>query len=209
MHPSYEVSTNQGSYMRATCARVLAAALMTGAIAAALAGPALFDAPKDHGFNLTAPPSSHRRLVRVPALPAPRRTHRVERIVVALSIRHQAPRPVAVRPAKGVTPPQASPPPDTRALESTPPPPPPAPAPATSAPAPSQDDSSACKEKSHGNGKAKGHCKDKKAPDETAATPPPPTVDQQPPAAPGQEQNGSGDQGHGHGHGKGKDNGED
>jgi hypothetical protein len=54
--------------MRETCARVLAAALMTGAIGFALAMPAIFEtAHKAAGRSLTAPPSSLRRSVHVVA----------------------------------------------------------------------------------------------------------------------------------------------
>ena len=58
--------------MRETCARVLAAALMTGAIAFAVGMPALFGTAHDRGRSLLAPPSSLQRSVRAPALPAPR-----------------------------------------------------------------------------------------------------------------------------------------
>ena len=54
--------------MRETCARVLAAALMTGAIGFALAMPAIFEtAHKAAGRSLTAPPSSLQRSVHVVA----------------------------------------------------------------------------------------------------------------------------------------------
>jgi len=73
--------------MRETCARVLAAALMTGAIAAVVAMSALFDMSVEAGRPITAPPSSLQRSVRVVALPAPR-VHRtsVERRVLAHKI---------------------------------------------------------------------------------------------------------------------------
>jgi hypothetical protein len=51
--------------MRETCARVLAAALMTGAIAFALAMPAVLGTARENGRPLTAPPSSLQRSVRV------------------------------------------------------------------------------------------------------------------------------------------------
>src|SRR5439155_23904773 len=121
--------------MRETCARVLAAALMTGAVAAALATPALFDGPGDRGLELTAPPSSHRRSVHVPALPALRRTPHPGRLEVAPSVQHPAGRPrqlpVASPPVvKGPTTPAPTPPravgppvkpsePDTRTLAET------------------------------------------------------------------------------------------
>src|SRR5918911_362942 len=71
MDPLNEVSTDRGDYMRETCARVLAAALMTGAIAAVVAMSALYEAPQEAGRALTAPPSSLQRSVRLIALPAP------------------------------------------------------------------------------------------------------------------------------------------
>src|ERR671922_1436166 len=66
--------------MRETCARVLAAALMTGAIAFALGAPALFESTREESRLLKAPPSSLQRSVRVAALPAPARPHRAERL---------------------------------------------------------------------------------------------------------------------------------
>jgi hypothetical protein len=54
--------------MRESCARVLAAALMTGAIAFAVGMPALFETAHDFGRTLLAPPSSLQRTVRAPAL---------------------------------------------------------------------------------------------------------------------------------------------
>src|SRR6266542_4535584 len=85
--------------MRETCARVLAAALMTGAIAAVVAMSALLNTPRDDGYALTAPPSSFQRSVRVPALAAPPRPARAERLVSALSVHTPVARPVVVRPA--------------------------------------------------------------------------------------------------------------
>jgi len=72
IYPLNEVSTNQGRNMRETCARVLAAALMTGAIAGVVAMTALLGAPSEGGRPITAPPSSLERSVRTVALPAPR-----------------------------------------------------------------------------------------------------------------------------------------
>jgi len=59
--------------MRETCARVLAAALMTGAIAFAVGMPALFGTAHDLGRSVLAPPSSLQRTVRAPAFSAPSR----------------------------------------------------------------------------------------------------------------------------------------
>ena len=53
--------------MRETCARVLAAALMTGAIGFALAMPAIFETTPNAGRSLTAPPSFLQRSVDVVA----------------------------------------------------------------------------------------------------------------------------------------------
>ncbi len=72
--------------MRETCARVLAAALMTGAIAFALGAPALFESPREQIQSLTAPPSSLQRSVFVAALPAPKRPRPAERLVTAHSV---------------------------------------------------------------------------------------------------------------------------
>ena len=69
--------------MRETCARVLAAALMTGAIAAVVAMSALFDTPQGGGGALTAPPSSLQRSVRVEVPPAPRHPPVAERLTSA------------------------------------------------------------------------------------------------------------------------------
>jgi hypothetical protein len=56
--------------MRETCARVLAAALMTGAIGFALAMPAIFATANNAGRSLTAPPSFLQRSVHaVPSAP--------------------------------------------------------------------------------------------------------------------------------------------
>jgi hypothetical protein len=59
--------------MRETCARVLAAALMTGAVAFVVAMPALFGPEPDATRPLTAPPSSLRRSVHETAQQAPAR----------------------------------------------------------------------------------------------------------------------------------------
>src|SRR5258705_238885 len=58
--------------MRETCARVLAAALMTGAIGFALAMPAIFETAHNAGQSLTAPPSFLQRSVHVVASAPPR-----------------------------------------------------------------------------------------------------------------------------------------
>ena len=73
--------------MRETCARVLAAALMTGAIAGTVAMSALFGPPSGADRPITAPPSSLQRSVRAEVLrePLAHRTH-VKRLVTAHSI---------------------------------------------------------------------------------------------------------------------------
>jgi hypothetical protein len=65
--------------MRETCARVLAAALMTGAIGFALAMPAIFATAHNAGRSLTAPPSFLQRSVHVVAS-APSRAARAGRL---------------------------------------------------------------------------------------------------------------------------------
>ena len=88
MDPLIEVSTDRGRNMRETCARVLAAALMTGAIAGTVAMSALFGPPSEADGPITAPPSSLQRSVRVEVRREPL-VHRtsVERPVIAHSLR--------------------------------------------------------------------------------------------------------------------------
>ena len=212
--------------MRETCARVLAAALMTGAIAAALAMPALFDSARDVGHGLTAPPSSLERLVRVPALSVqpqrarargPATVHRVHELVGIARVAPEVKGTSEARAAR--TKPHATghatvkpPPTATRELTSTTPtePAPPPAEPAPAAPAPSEPDVSACNGKSNGKGKANGHCK------QAAPTPPPPAAPTQappatvpsPPAQPDDAADESKDHGHGNGNGQDKDHGE-
>jgi hypothetical protein len=85
--------------MRETCARVLAAALMTGAIATAVGLPSAFESASAPERGLTAPPSSLQRTVRIPAgtVREPR-AHRAEQLVAA----HQSSRPSAVTRARNV-----------------------------------------------------------------------------------------------------------
>jgi hypothetical protein len=75
--------------MRETCARVLAAALMMGAIASAVGLPSTFESASGQERGLTAPPSSLQRTVRVPAGVVGERARRVERPAVGKQ-RHQA-----------------------------------------------------------------------------------------------------------------------
>lgn len=72
--------------MRETCARVLAAALMTGAIGFALAMPAIFAPAHNAGRSLTAPPSFLQRSVHVVAS-APSRSARGGRLEETQPIR--------------------------------------------------------------------------------------------------------------------------
>jgi hypothetical protein len=59
-----EVSTGGGKNMRETCARVLAAALLIGAIAAMAGVSALSGQPGQTGGPIAAPPSALQRTVR-------------------------------------------------------------------------------------------------------------------------------------------------
>jgi hypothetical protein len=94
MDPLIEVSTVGGENMRETCARVLAAALMTGAIATVVGMSALFDTPSEPWRPISAPPSSLQRSVRIQAAAV----HRRPRVVlVATAHRISLPsRPVVV-----------------------------------------------------------------------------------------------------------------
>jgi hypothetical protein len=208
--------------MRQTCARVLAAALMTGAIAAVLALPALFDSPRDEGRELTAPPSSLQRSVRVPALPAPARPVRAERLVTALSVSRSAVRPTIVRhepsrsvvraprsnprPATAGPPAPKAPEPESREIASTTPEPeaqPPAQTP--SAPACSEPVSGKDKSKGKGKGKARGRNKDNERAPDPEKTPVPAAVAEasSPPgnSEPPSEADQSKDDGNAHGRG--------
>jgi hypothetical protein len=60
--------------MRETCARVLAAALITGAIATVVGMSALFDTPRNVERDVTAPPSALAHSIRVTMRPALRNT---------------------------------------------------------------------------------------------------------------------------------------
>ena len=84
--------------MRETCARALAAALMTGAIATAVGLPSAFESTSAPDRGLTAPPSSLQRTVRIPAGTAREGAHRAERGVVA----QHASRPSVVSRARNV-----------------------------------------------------------------------------------------------------------
>jgi hypothetical protein len=115
--------------MRETCARVLAAALMTGAIGFVLAMPAVFGTAPDAVRSLTSPPSSLHRSVHLAASARPRPVQRqlepahsitrtVPAAVVPVFTSHPSspsvPKPAA-QPAPQPTP-QPVPSTDTRAL---------------------------------------------------------------------------------------------
>jgi len=210
--------------MRETCARVLAAALMTGAIAAVVAMSALLNTPRDDGYALTAPPSSLQRSVRVPALAAPPRPARAERFVTALSGHTPVDRPVVVRPAATRSsvrlprskpkpasagrsaPKQPQPEPATRELAATTPPA--AVEPPAQAPSP-QPPTESTKGKGKAKGRAKGHDRDRGS-DAARAAPaaisgqaaPSPASDTEPPDQAEPEQDHGHGNGHGNGHGK-------
>jgi len=211
--------------MRETCARVLAAALMTGAIASVVAMSALLNTPRDDGYALTTPPSSLQRSVRVPALAAPPRPVRAERLVTALSVQTPVARPVVVKPATtrgAVRSPRSNPnpvptgpaapeqpEPPTRELAATTPPPEVQPA----AQAPSPQASTGSKpSKGKGKSKGSGKGKDKDQGSDAGQTapaaapvqaPPPPASD----TAPQDQAEPAQDHGHGNGQGNGHDKG--
>lgn len=201
--------------MRETCARVLAAALMTGAIATALGLPAAFDSAREPGRGLTAPPSSLQRTVRVPAIVARERPARAERLEIAIGVRPPAAQPrivrhVANRGAVAVTQsgprptntPATPPAPETRELASTTPPPA---APPTPGPSPRVEDDKSKKGKGHG----KGHANKAKAKDVSASTgaTEPPAGAGQTAAPPPTEPQGEAEKQKEHGHEKEKGNG--
>jgi hypothetical protein len=168
--------------MRESCARVLAAALMTGAIAGVVGMAALVRTPTEAGPPISAPRSSLQRSVRLAAEPAPRPHRHTVRLVTRHTIHVQA-RPSVVRPRLAVvrrhaavrrparprqlavlTPaPQAAPtpPPPAAPADATPEPPP---APTTADPATSNAEADGQEEAEddgpghgHGRGHAYGH----------------------------------------------------
>jgi hypothetical protein len=149
--------------MRETCARVLAAALMTGAIATVVAMSTLFSMPRQSGQVLTAPPSSLRRAIivaalpplrhqpnRKPTLPAQGSSARPVVVVQVPVVVHARPRPaprdLAAAKAKAKVKPASA----ARAAASVAPVTPP------TATAPTQTTTV----DAHGNGAAKGHADD-------------------------------------------------
>src|SRR5712691_202188 len=181
--------------MRETCARVLAAALMTGAIATAMGLPTLFDSAQDSGRVLTAPPSSLQRSLPAPALFVPVRRARAERLVAALSIHRSASRLATVRsvPSRRVVrAPRSAPPPATAGQSAPPAPKPetrelatttPEPAVPTPAPTPHAQDGGTGhgKDKPKDKGKAKGHDQQQ---GQDGGQPTAPAVEAAPPAPP-------------------------
>jgi hypothetical protein len=87
--------------MRETCARVLAVALMTGAIATVVGTAALVRTPNEAGGPISAPPWALQRSVRLLAQPAPRRHRIVARLVTTRTIKARA-RPEPVQPSLAV-----------------------------------------------------------------------------------------------------------
>ena len=193
--------------MRETCARVLAAALMTGAIGFALAMPAIFATAHNAGRSLTAPPSFLQRSVHVVAS-APSRSARGGRLeetqpiraasfLEGGSTRHSTKAGPSERAPK---PTPAPPTPPTRELAST------APQAEVSSSAPSQP---AATPDSKGKEKKKGkqHNKNKPKPTEVsqppvATTTPAPAIE--PPATEAEKDHGNGN---GNDNDKGKDKG--
>ena len=193
--------------MRETCARVLAAALMTGAIGFALAMPAIFATAHDAGRSLTAPPSFLQRSVHVVAS-APSRSARGGRLeetqpIRAASLLEGVSTPAssrrstkAGRSERAPKPTPAPPTPPTRELAST------APQPAVSSSTPSQPTATL---DSNGKGKKKGkqHNKNKGKPAEVSQPPVATTTAvpaSEPPATDAEND-------HGNGNGNGKEKG--
>jgi hypothetical protein len=159
--------------MRETCARVVAAALLTGAIATVVGMSALVDAPREPTRPIAAPLSSVQRSVRLtarivphhrraaarvvtpqPAYVRPRPAAETHTLVVARphpATRRRQPRQLAAVPAPAAAP---APPPAPQPA----PAPPPAEAPAPADPAPVVPDTSDGPGR-HGRGHAYGHDK--------------------------------------------------
>src|SRR6266540_5379097 len=220
IHPLNELSTRQGTNMRETCARVLAAALMTGAIAFVLAMPALFESARDAGHGLTAPPSSLRRSVHAPALAAARPPARAARLAPSHSVRQPASRPAVATAAPGAVPAPRSrprpagagrsaparPEPETRELAATTPEPSAQPpAQASSSPSPTTTEATPGK----GKGKAKGHDKDKRGDRADTASPEVRPTEEPPAPPPAAETHDDGGAPNDHGQGKGHAYGHD
>jgi hypothetical protein len=216
--------------MRETCARVLAAALMTGAVAFAVAMPALIGVEREPGGRaLTAPPSSLRRSVpMVAAAPAaplrrPGSVQLVDVQSVSSTARVAVARPGSTRtapsaqlqpagagrstgvprPAPAPAPQPAPTPPatETRTLASTPPP--------VAEPAPADDESVEDEVQDEDNGKkgrGKDHDKQRGNANQSEEQCPPEALAVVPRAASPEPSGDQGDdRGEGHGNGKGSD----
>jgi hypothetical protein len=191
--------------MRETCARVLAAALMTGAIGFALAMPAIFATAHNAGRSLTAPPSFLQRSVHVVAS-APSRSARGGRLeetqaIRAASFPEGGSTPAssrhstkAGRSERAPKPTPAPPTPPTRELAST------TPQAEVSSSTPSQP---AATPDTKGKGKKKGHNKNKGKPTEVSQPPVATTTPVRASEAPATEAEKD------HGNGNGNDNGKD
>jgi type IV secretory pathway VirB10-like protein len=158
--------------MRETCARVLAAALMTGAIAGTVGMSALFGPTSEADRPITAPPSSLQRFVRAEVLRgAPAHRAKVERRVVTHSLRttRARPRPAthrlviirthrvhAVPRRLATTKPKPQPVAQAPAVQAAPTPEAASPAP----PTPPVEEAESDHDHGNGNGNAYGHEKD-------------------------------------------------
>src|SRR5512142_2913591 len=96
MHPLNGVSAHGGRNMRETCARVVAAALLTAAIATVVGMSTLVDTPREPMRSIAAPPSSVQRSVRLTAQIALRRQPPAARLVTT--------HPTYVRPRAAMAP---------------------------------------------------------------------------------------------------------
>ena len=187
--------------MRETCARVLAAALMTGAIGFALAMPAFFGTTHDAVRSLTAPPSSLLRSVDLvasaPSRPAPLvDTQPFGRAVYGPAVPAASPHSTPTRPSKPGPKPTPTPAPTagTRELASD------TPAAPVTPPAPNQPATS-------GKGKGKGHAKPKEK--GKPQPEPPPPVPATTPSPPEESPQPDSEKDHGHDNGKGNDKDKD
>lgn len=155
--------------MRETCARVIAAALLTGAIATVVGMSALVDTPPEPARPVAAPLPTVQRSVRLTARIVPRHRRHAARLVTTRPTYSPARRPAVTHSLIVARPQRAAPRPQPRQLAAVPAPaaapaPPPAPAPATvEAPAPA-DPAPVVPDTSdgpgrHGRGHAYGHDK--------------------------------------------------
>lgn len=195
--------------MRETCARVLAAALMTGAIGFALAMPAIFATAHDAGRSLTAPPSFLQRSVHVVAS-APSGSARGGRLEETQSLRATSfleggSTPASSRhstkagPSERAPKPTPAPPtPPTRELAST------APQAEVSSSTPSQP---AATPDTKGKGKKKGKQHNKNKPKPTEVSQPPVATTTAVPASEPPATDAEKDHGNGKGNANGKSDG--